>query len=185
MKSFGLCFLIVVLVLGLFIPNNLWGDERSGTLVFEAMKRIQETYRNFLQEVKEMKQNRKAATGRLEEVKKQYLKAPIESLDRRQFHAQLSYNLASVYTLMGQEAALTKATAKKQFEILSGLAKSLKDGETSLSSKQAEIVVNSAKPIIENSRSLFQSLTQFKDQLKDPEIPIQAQRGCLGGAHAG
>lgn len=107
---------------------------------------------------------------KLEEVKKQYLKAPFESLDRRQFHAELSYSLAGVYSLMGQEAALTKATAKRQLEILSGLAKSLKYGEASLSSKQAEIVVNSAKPIIENSRSLFQSLTQFKDRLKDPEI---------------
>ena len=165
LKIFALTALLVVVVSG-----DVFADERTGNLVFNAMKKIQETHEVFLGDIEKIKADREAAIAERAAVKKQYEKARDGSLDQREFHARFSYAQAKVYRALFNEAKLTRKVAAKQLGILNKLNDSITSGEAEINAKGAISVVEAAKPFLNNGKSLLTSLAQYRDKITDPII---------------
>ena len=165
LKIYALTALLVVVVSG-----GVFADERTGNLVFNAMKKIQETHEVFLGDIEKIKAEREAAIAERVAVKKQYEKARDGSLDQREFHARFSYAQAKVYRALFNEAKLTRKVAAKQLGILNKLNDSITSGEAEINAKGAISVVEAAKPFLNNGKSLLTSLAQYRDKITDPII---------------
>ena len=153
--------------------GGVYADEKIGNLVFNAMKKIQETHETFLSDVKTTKAERKAAITERAAVKKQYEKARDGSLDKREFHARFSYAQAKVYRALHDEAKLTHKVAGKQLGILNKLKDSITSGEAAINARETLSVIEAAKPFLENGKSLLTSLAQHRDKITDPVIISQ------------
>ena len=165
LKIYALTALLVVVVSG-----GVFADERTGNLVFNAMKKIQETHEVFLGDIEKIKAEREAAIAERVAVKKQYEKARDGSLDQREFHARFSYAQAKVYRALFNEAKLTRKVAAKQLGVLNKLNDSITSGDAAINAKGAIFVVEAAKPFLNNGKSLLTSLAQYRDKITDPII---------------
>jgi len=155
----ALAALLVVVVSG-----SGFADERTGNLVFNAMKQIQETHEIYMGDIEKIKAERGAAISERAAVKKQYEKARDGSLDQREFHARFSYAQAKVYRALFNEAKLTRKVAAKQLGILNKLNDSITSGDAAINAKGAISVVEAAKPFLNNGKSLLTSLAQYRDK---------------------
>jgi len=162
--------IVLGLMLSIIVSGKALADEKTGNLVFNAMKKLQDTHQTFLRDVKEIKANRKAAVTERDLVKEQYKKAQDNTLDRREFHARFSYAQAKIYRALYDETKLTHQVAGKQLRILKGLNISVTSGKTKMSAKGAMAVVEAAKPILKNGRSLLASLSKYRGMITDPAI---------------
>ena len=127
--------IVLGLMLSIIVSGKALADEKTGNLVFNAMKKLQDTHQTFLRDVKEIKANRKAAVTERDLVKEQYKKAQDNTLDRREFHARFSYAQAKIYRALYDETKLTHQVAGKQLRILKGLNISVTSGKTKMSAK--------------------------------------------------
>lgn len=168
LKTFGI--LALTFLFAVVVSDNVLADEKIGNLVFNAMRKIQETHNDFLGDVKEIKDERKAAISEREAVKKQYKKAKEGTLDKREFHARFSYSQAKVYRALYDEAKLTHQVARKQLRVLNRLNESVISGEAEMSAKAAQSVVETARPFLENGKSLLVSMAQYRHKIADPII---------------
>jgi hypothetical protein len=150
--------------------GGVYADEKIGNLVFNAMKKIQETHETFLSDVKTTKAERKAAIAERSAVKKQYKKAKDGSLDKRELHARFSYAQAKVYRALYSEAKLTNNVTKDQIKHLNSLYDSITSGEAEINAKGALSLIEAAKPFLENGESLLTSLAQYRDMITDPLV---------------
>lgn len=166
-KVTGIFAFAVLLVMTLY--SGVYADEKIGNLVFNAMKKIQEAHETFLSDVKTIKAEREAAIAERKAVKKKYEKAKDGSLDKKEFHARFSYAQAKVYRALHDEAKLTHKVAGKQLAILNRLNDSITSGETEINDG-AMSVIEAAKPLLENGKSLLTSLAQYRDKITDPLI---------------
>ena len=162
--------IILGLMLATVVSGKVLADEKIGNLVFNAMKKLQETHQAFLGDAKKIKANRKRAVTERDLVKEKYNKAQDNTLDRREFHARFSFAQAKVYRALYDEAKLTHQVAGKQLRILNRLNDSVMSGETMMSAKGAMAVVEAAKPMLENGRSLLASLSKHRGMITDPAI---------------
>ena len=159
-------------------------DEKTGNLVFNAMKQMQETHQAFLGDVRNIKAARKAAMADRDAVREAYRKATEGSLDQREFHARYSYALAKVYRALYDEAKLTHQVAAKQLGILNKLNDSVASGRSSVSGRKAAAVVATARPILENGRALMASLSAHRGGITDPVINAKLSGGRGHGTDA-
>ena len=158
------------LMLSIVASGMVLADEKIGNLVFNAMKKIQDTHQAFLGDVKKIKANRKAAVTERDFVKEQYKKAKERTLDKREFHARFSFAQAKVYRALYDEAKLSHQVAGKQLRILNRLNISVMSGEAEIGAKGAMSVIEAAKPFLENGNSLLKSLAQYRQKINDPVI---------------
>ena len=158
------------LMLSIVASGMVLADEKIGNLVFNAMKKIQDTHQAFLGDVKKIKANRKAAVTERDFVKEQYKKAKERTLDKREFHARFSFAQAKVYRALYDEAKLSHQVAGKQLRILNRLNISVMSGEAEIGAKGAMSVIEAAKPFLENGKSLLTSLAQYRHKINDPII---------------
>jgi regulator of replication initiation timing len=166
----GLVALVLaVLVVTVFSPA-VFGDEKTGNLVFTAMKKIQETHQVFLSDVKDIRQRREQAIKERDAVRLKYEKAKDGSLDKREFHAQFSYAQAKLYRALYEETRLTHEVAGKQLGVLNKLNESIASGKTGMNSGDAAAVIEASKPLIESGKSLLTSLAEYRDKITDPVI---------------
>lgn len=168
LKIFGT--LAFAFLFAMIVSGSVLADEKIGNLVFNAMRKIQETHNVFLGDVKQIKDERKAAIAEREVVKKQYKNAKEGTLDKREFHARFSYAQAKVYRALHDEAKLTHQVARKQLSILNKLNESVTSGEAEMSAKAAQSVVETARPFLENGKSLLNSMAQYRHKIADPII---------------
>ena len=158
------------LMLSIVASGMVLADEKIGNLVFNAMKKIQDTHQAFLGDVKKIKANRKAAVTERDFVKEQYKKAKERTLDKREFHARFSFAQAKVYRALYDEAKLSHQVSGKQLRILNRLNISVMSGEAEIGAKGAMSVIEAAKPFLENGKSLLTSLAQYRHKINDPII---------------
>lgn len=168
-KEFWGIFAFIALFV-MVVSSSVFADEKIGNLVFNAMRKIQETHEDFLSDVKRTKAEREAAIAERGVVKKQYEKAKDGSLDKREFHARFSYAQAKVYSALYGEAKLTRQVAGKQLAILNRLNDSITSGEAEINARGALSVIEAAKPFLKNGKSLLTSLSQYRDKITDPLI---------------
>jgi len=166
LKVFG----ILIFLFAMVVSDNVLAGEKIGNLVFNSMRKIQETHKEFLGDVKTIKDERKAAIAERETVKKQYKKAKEGTLDKREFHARFSYSQAKVYRALYDEARLTHQVTRKQLRILTRLNESVTSGEAEMSAKAAQSVVDTARPFLENGKALLISMAQYRHKIADPII---------------
>ena len=157
-------------ILSIVASGIVLADEKIGNLVFNAMKKIQDTHQAFLGDVKKIKANRKAAVTERDFVKEQYKKAKERTLDKREFHARFSFAQAKVYRALYDEAKLSHEVSGKQLRILNRLNISVMSGDAEIGTKGAMSVIEAAKPFLENGKSLLTSLAQYRDKINDPII---------------
>lgn len=163
--TFALAVLFVVVVSG-----KVLADEQTGTLVFNSMQKMQETYQTFQSDVKKDNADLKAATAERETVKKKYKKARAGSLDKKEFHARYSYAQAKIYRGLGSKANLTHQVAGKQLVILTRLYDSVISGKAEMNAKNVMSMFETAKPMLENGKSLLISLAQCRNKITDPVV---------------
>lgn len=163
--TFALAVLFAVVVSG-----KVLADEQTGSLVFNSMQKMQETYQTFQSDVRKDNADLKAAIAERETVKKKYKKARAGSLDKKEFHARYSYAQAKIYRALGSKASLTHQVAGKQFIILTRLYDSVISGKSEMSAENVMSMLETTKPILENGKSLLISLAQCRDKITDPVI---------------
>jgi len=152
------------------ISGRALADEKVGNLVFNAMKKLQETHQTFLGDAKEIKAARRAAVTNRNLQREEFKKAKPGTLDKREAHARFSLSQAQVYRALYDEAKLTHQVAGKQLRILNKLNASVISGEARINAKGTMAVVKSTKPFLENARSLLTSLAESRHKIKDPMI---------------
>ena len=162
--TFALAVLFVVVISG-----KVLADEKTGSLVFNSMQQMQETYQTFQSDVRKDNADLKAAIAERKAVKKKYKNARA-TLDRKEFHARYSYAQAKIYRSLGRKATLTHQVARKQLIILNRLYDSVKSEKTEMSAKNVMSMLGTAKPILENGKSLLVSLAQCRDKITDPIV---------------
>ena len=158
------------LMLSIVVSGWVLADEKTGNLVFNAMKKLQETHQVFLGDARKIKADRKAAVVDRNAVREQYKNAKAGSLDKREFHARFSFAQAKVYRALYDQAKLTHQVAGKHLGILNRLNKSVVLGETRMNAKSAMSVIEAAKPLLESGRSLLISLARSRHKINDPVI---------------
>jgi len=166
----GMAIFASAALLVMTLYGGVYADEKIGNLVFSAMRKIQETHENFLNDVGSTKTAREAAIAERAAVKKQYEKARDGSLDKREFHARFSYAQAKVYRALYDEAKLTNKVAGKQLGILNRLNDSIAEEDAEINARGAISVIEAAKPFLQNGKSLLTSLAQYRDKITDPVI---------------
>ena len=158
-------------ILALFIcTGTLLAREEIGSLVFDAMKKIEDEHQTFTNKAKSIRSARKSAVAAKESVKKKYSEAKDGSLDRKEFQAEYTLELARVYRGLYDEAELAKGVAGKHLRILNKLAESIESGETELTAEGAMGLIEASKGYLGNVKSLFNSLAQDRDKITDPVI---------------
>ena len=170
--------IVLGLMLSVVVSSRVLADEKTGTLVFNAMKKLQETHQVFLGDARKIKANFKTAVADRNAVRKQFKKAKAGTLDKRDFHAQFSLAQAKVYRALHDQAKLTHQVAGKHLGTLNKLNKSVASGGTRMSAKGALSIIETAKPLLESGRSLLTSLSQYSGMINDPAI-----RSRLNAAH--
>ena len=99
-------------MLVLFIcTGTVLAREEIGSLVFDAMKKIEDEHQTFTNKVKGIRNARKSAVAAKESVKQKYTKAKDGSLDQKEFQAEYTLELARVYRSLYDEAELAKGVA--------------------------------------------------------------------------
>ena len=162
---------MIVAVLILFaLPMLVFGDERIGGLVFNAMQKIQENHQSFLAEVKGIKDARQSSAEERNTAKKNFKNSHIDTLDRKQAHAEFCYAQAKYYRALFDEVKLTNRISKKQLEVLYGLDESLQSEGSEMEPEATIAILEATKPFLENSRSLMNSLSQHRHLITDPVI---------------
>lgn len=163
--TFALAVLFVVVISG-----NVLADEKTGSLVFNSMQKMQETYQTFQSDVRKDNSDLKAAIAERKAVKRKYKNARAGTLDKKEFHARYSYAQAKIYRSLGRKANLTHQVAGKQLIILHRLYDSVRSEKTEMSSKNVISMLETTKPILENGKSLLISLAQCRDKITDPIV---------------
>ena len=158
------------LMLSIVVSGRVLADEKTGNLVFNAMKKLQETHQVFLGDAKKIRADRKAAVVDRNAVREQYKKAKAGTLDKREFHARFSFAQAKVYRALHDQAKLTHQVAGKHLGILNRLNNSVVSGRTRIGAKGAMSVIEAAKPLLKSGRSLLTSLAQYRHKINDPVI---------------
>lgn len=145
-------------------------DERIGSLVFSAMKEIQDTHKTFLSNVNQIKLSRKDAVFERENVKRLYEKAKDGTIDKKEFHARFSLAQAKVYRALYDEAKLTHRVAGKQLEVLNRLNDSIADSGDGIDEKGTLMIIQATKPFLNNGKTLLKSLGDYRHKITDPVI---------------
>ena len=162
--------LCMVFLLIFFLPVIVFGDERIGGLVFNAMQKIQQNHQSFLAEVKDIKSARQKASDQRNTARKNFGNSPVDTLDRKQAHAEFCYAQAKYYRALFDEVKLTNRISKKQLEVLYGLKDSLKSEGGHIDAEGTIAILETTKPFLENSRSLMNSLSEQRHLITDPVI---------------
>ncbi|MBC8460200.1 MAG: hypothetical protein H8D67_19620 [Deltaproteobacteria bacterium] len=158
-------------ILALFIcTGTLLAREEIGSLVFDAMKKIEDEHQTFTNKVKGIRSARKSAVAAKESVKKKYTKTKDGSLDQKEFQAEYTLELARVYRSLYDEAELANGVAGKHLGILNKLAESIESGETELTAEGTMGLIEASKGFLDNGRALFNSLAQYRDKITDPVV---------------
>ena len=162
---------VTTVILVLFIcTGTLLAREEIGSLVFDAMKKIEDEHQTFTNKAKSIRSARKSAVAAKESVKKKYSEAKDGSLDQKEFQAEYTLELARVYRSLYDEAELAKGVAGKHLRILNKLTESIESGETELTAEGAMGLIEASKGFLDNGRALFNSLAQYRDKITDPVI---------------
>lgn len=161
---------VVAVFFVISLSANAFADEKIGNLVFSAMKKIQENHQSFLDNVKTIRNDRKSAIAERAAIKKKYMNARRNTLDKKEFHARFSYAQAKVYRALYDEARVCNQATKKQLGILNRLRDSIASGEAQIDAGGVVAVAEAAKPFLENGKSLLNSLAQDRDKIIDPVI---------------
>ena len=163
-------FVATVILVFFICTGTLLAREEIGSLVFDAMKKIEDEHQTFTNKAKGIRNTRKSAVASKESVKKKYTKAKDGSLDQKEFQAEYTLELARVYRSLYDEAELAKGVAGKHLRILNKLTESIESGETDLTAEGTMGVIEASKGFLDNGRSLFNSLAEYRDKITDPVI---------------
>ena len=169
MKNTVLSGILSILLVMAFC-NVVLADEKIGSLVFSAMKEIQDTHKDFLGDVEKIKSEREAAIAERENVKKLYTEAKDGSVDKREFHAKFSLAQAKVYRALYGEAKLTHHVAGKQLRILNKLNDSITASDGGMDEKGTLMIIEATKPFLNNGKILLKSLGDYRHKITDPVI---------------
>lgn len=161
---------VVILVIIIVFFTEAQADEKTGNLVFNAMKQIQDTHKTFLGDVKGIKTIRAEAIAEREAVKKQYEKASEGSLDKREFHARFSLAQAKVYRALYDEAKLTNQVSARQLAILNKLNDSISADGGGMNERGAIKIIEATKPFLQNGKTLLTSLADYRHRITDPVV---------------
>lgn len=166
-KLLGTLFSILI-VMSLCV--SVLADEKIGGLVFNAMKEIQDTHKDFLGNVEKIKHSREEAMAERESVKKLYTNAKNGSVDKSEFHARFSLAQAKVYRALYDEARLTHQVAGKQLGILNKLNDSIDSTGDGMDQSDTMTIIEATKPFLDNGKNLLKSLGDYRDKITDPVI---------------
>ena len=161
------------LLMVMAFSGKVLADEKIGNLVFNAMKKIQETHQNYLGDAKQIKTARNAAVASLKVQREQFKKAKPGTLDRKEAHAQHSLALAQLYNALHDQAKLSHQVAAKQLLVLNQLNDAVMADGGELDPKRTIEMVKQAKPFLKDGQRLLESLAKYRHKITDPVINMR------------
>lgn len=150
--------------------GNLLAGERTGNLVFEAMKKMEDAHKVFLGDVKQIRAEHAAAVAQRDAVKESFRKAKSNSIDRQEFHARFCLSQARVLNALRKETDLTHQVTANQLKILNKLYNSIESGRGAATPQGIKAILRAAKPVLIDGRKLLASLGNYSDKITDPVI---------------
>jgi len=153
-----------------FVAVSVQASERTGSLVFETMKKMEDAHKVFLGDVKQIRERRAAAVAQRDAVRVSFRKAKPGSIDRREFHAKFCLEQARVLGAIREETDLTHQVTASQLGILKNLYKSIESGHESATPQGVQSILRAAKPVLEDGRKLLDSLGNYGNSITDPVI---------------
>ena len=168
-KKFGLIWILGVLCC-LFTAGNLLASERQGNLVFDAINKMEEVNKTFLEEVKKTRAKRAAAVARRDVVKERFRKAKPGSINQQEFQARFCLEEARMLSTLRDETDLTHQVAANHLKILNKLYRSIESGRGAATAQGIQAVLKATEPVLSGGKTLLASLAACSDQITDPMI---------------
>lgn len=144
--------------------------EEIGSLVFKAMKKIEDRHQRFLAEIAEVRAARADAVSQKNLVRGKYLKAKEGTIDQRELHADFSYQLARVFRTTYDELTFVKSAARDHLQTLGPLQEALERGRETLHAEATKRIISTTKGFLISSKDLLTSLTEYREYITDPVV---------------
>ena len=144
--------------------------ERTGTLVFDAVKELQQNHRDFVSRAGVYKARYNRAIALKDRIRKRFDNSEPGSLDRAEIRAGLAKAVAAAYDALLDEVSLAHEVGEKHLLVLYKLRDSIERLGGGGSDGPSTDAVQALAPFVENGKKLLLSLAGYKDMVDDPAV---------------
>ena len=168
MKNLIFFLLALAVLLACVSPGR--AGERSGHLVFEAMKTLRQNQEDYNTRAEEYRREYQEAVAENETYKELLGNSDADILDKYEAHAKLSGALAKAYNAMSREVRLAHDVSKKHLHVLYKLQDAVAGPAGEDADGKIGQAVEQLKPFLANGQSLLASMSQYRHLIEDPAI---------------